>query len=233
MALIKSGDSTDILKVDPVSKAARTTLYSTDGIEFSPGQKDMAASIPVVLASDQSSIISKIVDSDGDTIEVTEKGNQGTFGLSVQEMKDAGRSQVCLVWEEMAGTAAVESALTNFTSGTRGCSVLGAGNFLQVSPGKTLRIQQVSVYVKATGTVTNLARFRIRQAIPILNSSPIIFDVVLPGSSAGAVTAGAGDVICIPIPDGLEVATGQQITFTWFTSANTCTVGMTIIGYEY
>jgi hypothetical protein len=38
MAVIKSGDSTDELKVDPTSKAARVTLYDTDGniVNFDP-----------------------------------------------------------------------------------------------------------------------------------------------------------------------------------------------------
>ena len=36
MAVIKSGDSTDQLTVDPVSKAARVSLYTEDGLPVNP-----------------------------------------------------------------------------------------------------------------------------------------------------------------------------------------------------
>ena len=36
MAIIKSGDSTDQLTVDPVSKAARVSLYTSDGLPVNP-----------------------------------------------------------------------------------------------------------------------------------------------------------------------------------------------------
>lgn len=161
------------------------------------------------------------------------KGVQGTVGMSVQSLKDAGRSQILLSWEEQAGTAAAESALANFTFGSRGGGALAAATKLTVTAGKILRIQSVSIYVKATSTVNNLARFRIRQAAPALNSSPVIFDEVIALEVTGTIAANAFHEKVVPIPDGLEVAGGQDITFTWFTQANTCTVGMSIVGYEY
>lgn len=154
--------------------------------------------------------------------------------VPVKQPKDTARAQVCLAWEEMAGTAAVESTLTNFTAGSRAGVALTAATNLTVTAGKTLRIQAVNIYVKATSTVNNLARFRIRQAASsIANTSPIIFDHVLALEVTGTIAANAFHEVSVPIPDGIEVAAGQQITFTWFTAANTCTVGMTVIGYEY
>lgn len=144
------------------------------------------------------------------------------------------RVQVCLAWEEMAGTANAESSLTNFTSGSNAGSALSAATLYTVTAGKTLRIQTVNYYMKATSTVTNLAKFRIRQAASsIANTSPIIYADSLVGSAMGAVTAGAGYSKNVLIPDGLEVPSAQQITFTWLTAANTCTVGLSIVGYEY
>jgi hypothetical protein len=138
-----------------------------------------------------------------------------------------------LAWEEMVGGAAAESALTNYTTGTLNGVALGADNKYTVTAGRRLQINGIGIYIKATGTVTNLARFRIRMATTVANTSPIIFDHVLVGSAAGAVTAGAGASLWIPFATGIEVMGGQQITFTWFTSATTCTVGMTINGYEF
>jgi hypothetical protein len=162
------------------------------------------------------------------------KGTQGTTGLSTQDLKDAGRQHVLLAWEEMAGTAAAESALTNFTFGTRNATALAAANNYTVSSGKTLRIQSIIIYVKATSNINNLARVRIRQAASgITNASPVIFDTVISLGAPGTVAANLLARDSCALPDGIEVAAGQQITFTWFTSANSCTVGMTILGYEY
>lgn len=163
---------------------------------------------------------------------ITAKGVQGSFGAAVQDLKDAGRSAISLNWEEVAGTAAVESALTNFTSGSRGGTALGAASSLTVTAGKTLRIVSVAYYVKATSTVNNIARFRIRHAATVANTSPIVFDRVL-AIELGTVAAGALCSQEASIPDGIEIAAGQQVTFTWFTAANTCTVGMNIVGFEY
>jgi hypothetical protein len=160
------------------------------------------------------------------------KGTQGATGMPTQALKDSGRQHISLNWEEMAGTAAAESALTNFTSGSRGGTALSAANQYTVQAGKTLRIHTVCLYVKATSTINNLARFRIRQAASVANSSPIIFDYVMSLESP-TVAASEAEALAIPLPEGIEVAAGQQITFTWFTAATTCTVGMGILGYEY
>jgi hypothetical protein len=160
------------------------------------------------------------------------KGTQGATGMPTQALKDSGRQHISLNWEEMAGTAAAESALTNFTSGSRGGTALSAANQYTVQAGKTLRIHTVCIYVKATSTINNLARFRIRQAASVANSSPIIFDYVMSLESP-TVAANEAEALAIPLPEGIEVAAGQQITFTWFTAATTCTVGMNILAFEY
>lgn len=159
------------------------------------------------------------------------KGTQGSTGLTVQNLKDAGRAHVSVNWELMTGTAAAESALTNYTSASRGGTALAAATSLTVTAGKTLRIQTVTITLLENAT-TAIGRFRIRQAATVANTSPIIFDAVL-GSFSGTAAAKIGQTQVIAIPDGLEVAGGQQITFTWFSDVNTCTLSMTILGYEY
>lgn len=162
---------------------------------------------------------------------VSSSGDEIKFG--------ALRQQVMLAWEEMAGTAGAESALTNFTLGTDSSAggaptALAAATSYTVPSGKTLRITAVLIYTKATSTVNNLSRFRIRSAASVANTSPPIWDMVINGVQApGTVTAGSGNSERIAIPDGIDIPAGQQVTFTWFTAANTCTVGMTIIGYLY
>src|SRR4029077_10032537 len=161
------------------------------------------------------------------------KGTQTARALGTQDLKDSGRQAVMLSWEEMAGTAAAESALTTFTRGSLTAAALTAASSYTVTAAKRLRIQSITLYLKSTSTVAVLARYRIRQAASaISNASPVIFDAVV-GLDAATFASGQADELAIPIPDGLEVAATQQITFTWFTSVNTCTVGLAIVGYEY
>lgn len=240
-------DNASSLTVDaPVGTPVFVRL--SDGAAALIGQKVMATSLPVVVASDQSAVpVSGTVTASGPLTDTQlrasavpvsaptlTKGTQAANGWSVQNLKDAGRSQIMLSWEEMAGTAAAESSLTNFTLGSKAAAALTAATNYAVTAGKTLRIQEVHIYTKATSTVNNLSRFRIRQAASVANNSPVIWDAVLLGVEApGTIAAGLGATAVYPIPDGLEVAASQQIAFTWFTAANTCTVGMTIVGYEY
>jgi hypothetical protein len=151
----------------------------------------------------------------------------------VKRSLENARQQVLLSWDEMAGTAAVESALTNATFRTENAVALGAASLYTVPAGKTLRITEVHCYVKATSTVNNLARFRIRQAAAVANTSPVIFNAIQAIDAPGTVAANLMSHRSYPLGDGIDVATGQQVAFTWLTAANTCTVGMTIIGFLY
>jgi hypothetical protein len=191
------------------------------------------ATLPALAAGTNRIGAIRPVDS-GDNDLTAAKGSQpaGRY-LAVQDAKDTGRQQVMLSWDEMAGTAGVESTLTNFTLGSENGVNLTAATNYTVPAGKTLHIQEITCYVKTTSTVNNLARFRLRQAAAILNTSPVIFNKLLALQQNG--TYLAGELIAVPfqIPDGLEVSTGQKIAFTWFTAANTCTVGMSLTGYLY
>jgi hypothetical protein len=68
MAVIKSGATSDQLTIDATSKAARVTIYNSSGTEIASfpatlGQKTMAGSQGVVLASDHSTIVTDDVSS--------------------------------------------------------------------------------------------------------------------------------------------------------------------------
>jgi hypothetical protein len=141
------------------------------------------------------------------------------------------RSPIMLSWEEMAGTANVESALTNFTIGTlNGASIPAATNY-QVTAGRNLLITGISVYYKSTNNTPDIAKFRIRTASSaIANTSPIIWSFTSVPSAT--VANNVGQSFWMNLGDGLKILNGQQITFTWNTSANGCTVGLNLIGYE-
>jgi hypothetical protein len=150
------------------------------------------------------------------------------------EVQDLIKRPLLLAWEEMSGTNAVESELTNYTHGTVNEVALGADTSYTVTASRRLVLTSIGIYIRATGTDTNYGCFRLRAAEAIAKDSPIIFSAVLPGSSSGAVTAGGGTSSFAPIPLGaIELRGGMKITFTWLTQTNTCKVGMVIMGYEY
>src|SRR5205807_2989888 len=139
------------------------------------------------------------------SVPVVVTGNVAGSLSGVVEKKDTGRNAVLLSWEEMAGTAAAESALTNFTLGSYAGAALGAATSYTVTATKTLHIQSITIYLKSTSTAAILARFRIRAAASgVGNASPVIFDAVI-GLDAATFASGQADELAIPIPDGLEV----------------------------
>jgi hypothetical protein len=141
------------------------------------------------------------------------------------------RSPLMLAWEEMAGTANVESALTNFTIGTLGGASLPAATSYTVTAGRNLLVTGISLYYKSTNATPDKAIFRIRTAASgISNTSPIIWQFISVPSAT--VANNIGHSFWMNLGDGLKILNGQQITFTWNTSANGCTVGLSLIGYE-
>lgn len=156
--------------------------------------------------------------------------------VPVRSAIDTAVQQVLLSWDEMAGTANTESALTNATFRSENLVALGAATSYTVPAGKRLRVTNVNCYVKATSTVNNLARFRIRAVASgnVLNSSPPIFNVVQSIDAPGTVAANLTSQRAYTIPEGsLDLPAGAQLAFTWLTAANTCTVGMSVVGYLY
>jgi hypothetical protein len=168
---------------------------------------------------------------------VTAKGTQGGFALQTQDLKDAGRQSVSLIWESLA-TSTTESTLTNFTAGQRGGSALGAATNYQVSSGKTLRLQAINAlwYAGSTApTAPAILRIRVRQAATVANTSPIIWQGTI-GVPSAMTAAASYSSSWSDIPEGLEVAAAQQITVTVKLQAaggTGTTTDVVVVGYEY
>ena len=143
----------------------------------------------------------------------------------VTEKKDVGRQQVLLSWEAVGGTTT--EALTNFTNGSRGGVALAAASSYTVSAGKTLRIQTVIISLGQNGSSAANYRVRIRQAAAVTAASPVVF-----AAGGGGPSNTSGELVCV-IPDGLEVAAGQQIAMTHLDSAAGGILSVAIIGFEY
>ena len=155
------------------------------------------------------------------------KGTQGTNALTVQEYKDSGRTYVTLFADAVNST--ITDALITFQYNKGGTVTTGVTNY-QVTAGKTLRIQSISVAASASGSTVQ-CKFRVRSGAATLSAtSPILWgrfqasNASLPGESTDQ------------IPDGLEIAAGQQIGISGIQltgSAGNTQWTISIVGYEY
>lgn len=144
----------------------------------------------------------------------------------ITEKKDTGRQQLFLSWENVAGVTA-ESAPVVFTSGSRGAVALPAATSYTVSAGKTLRIQAVTLMLGQNGSTACNYRVRLRQAAAVTNTSPVIFFAAAGGPSNTC------SAFAVPIPDGLDIPSGQQIALTHIDTATGGVFSVSLVGFEY
>src|SRR5271166_6321668 len=155
------------------------------------------------------------------------KGTQGTNALTVQDYKDSGRTYVTLFADAVNST--ITDALITFQYNKGGTVTTGVTNY-QVTAGKTLRIQSISVAASASGSTVQ-CKFRVRSGAATLSAtSPILWgrfqasNASLPGESTDQ------------IPDGLEIAAAQQIGISGIQlsgSAGNTQWTISIVGFEY
>ncbi len=163
--------------------------------------------------------------SDGTNLQplsVTVKGTQGARGLAVQELKDAGRVYVTFVLDAIAGVTT--EALTSMAINKGGTA--SSATSYTVTAGKTFRVQSMTACISSSSG-TNSARVRLRSAGTVSATSPILCTLQA-GASSGAV----GDTTQV-VPDGLEIAAGQQFGLSQIASGTSAIVTCCVIGYEY
>lgn len=164
-------------------------------------------------------------------ISATLKGTQGTYAVTTQAMKDSGRTYVVITLDRVTGVTS--EALATMTI-NRGGTVT-TGTSYTVTTGKTLRLQSiVSTVIDTTGTVA-YGRVRVRAASTVSASSGIIInqDVATTQAGGAGVGTGCGFSQEQSIPDGLEIAGGEQIGISQIMSTTSSTVSVSLIGYEY
>lgn len=192
------------------------------------GQATMAASIPVVLSSNQTAIPV--------TQATLTKGTQGATGVTTQDLKDSGRTHIIFSATAVAaGATTTETAITLVkSSGTSATS--SAASFV-ITSGKRFRITAISFATRgnATATIqTTTFNFRINTGGSVTTSST---PILLSARSATPATASAWDRVMLTIPDGFEILGDGTLQFgitaaaTYVTNAPTWDVN--IIGYEY
>lgn len=227
-AVIGVDDNGSSLTVDaPVGTPVFARL--SDGAAALIGQKVMASSLPVAIASDQSAVPV--------TAPTLTKGTQGANGFSVQDLKDAGR--VNIMWTLEFSPAAVAEALMTMTESRDGAAT-STFTTKVITNGKRLRVLSWNLCVENTlGVNPKRAKLRMRfnTAGAVVVGSPLQGNLL--ASVATAVNT-IGQSALDDFPDGIEYAGDgtKQIGFTlefpdWVTAAQTGKVYVTIAAYEY
>lgn len=159
-------------------------------------------------------------------ISTTIKGTQGAYAVAVQELKDSGRTYV--VFPLDAATLVTSEALASVNV-NKGGTLQGAATTYTVTTGKTLRIQSISASVQGTNSTVQYVKVRVRSGASVTASSPIVINLFVSNTgSTNAIGFAEQDV-----PDGLEIAGGQQVGISQLGGTANGTVSVTVIGYEY
>lgn len=172
----------------------------------------------------------------GEFASVTEKGTQGSFGLSTQDLKDSGRSQRVIYIDSFQIAATAETLLTASYSTDNAAPTTGTS--YNVTAGKTFVMQSISAALHSTtGNTTNVtAILRLRCAVgAAIVSSPIQLILPLLGTAAVNQTGGAS---VITFPDGWEfdALSGIAVTIAcpgYVSTTAAPLLSLTITGYEY
>jgi hypothetical protein len=216
----------------PVSGTVTANVGTTNGLALdasvtalsakfgSVGQKSMAASAPVVIASDQSAIpVAQ---------PALTKGVQGASGVTTQDLKDAGRVIKTYVGTLLAGSVA--EALITLTPYADFVAGIPASSF-GVTAGKRLRLQSIVVAWRnttaAAGSVT--VRFRVNAGV-VLATTPTQLAIT---TTAAAAAIGDGNTVTVLFPDGMELSGAMQFGLTQMAKAVVVGFDVTVVGYEY
>ena len=217
------------LPTGAATSALQTTLNAQ--VPTTLGQKAMAASMAVVIASDQSAV--------GVTPPTLTKGTQGATGVSTQDLKDAGRVNIAWTVVDQALTAATETLMT-VTESRDGAAVTTFTSTI-ITSGKRLRITSVTAYAEAGGSVPVAARvsvrLRVNTAGAATNASPLQIFLKMPllGATVKTVVSQFAD-----FPDGIEfLGDGtKQLCWTvlcpeWATTTELPVVSLNVFGFYY
>ena len=225
----------------PIQDSAGNNLTSTSGALDVNVKSNTDTPIPVSAvslplpagASTDTSLTngaakSQIVNGSGSVVDVQPRGTQGSLFLCVQEAKDSGRTYVVITIDRIAGVTT--EALATFTI-NRGGTVT-TGTSYTVTAGKVLRLQSFVATILDSTTTTVNGRVRVRSAGTVSVTSGVILASDC-GDMTGTAVAGSGEAVPVQIPDGLEIAAGQQIGISQVVSSTSSTVSVCLIGFEY
>lgn len=197
------------------------------------GQQTMAASVPVVIASNQSAVPV--------TPPTLTKGTQGAQGVSTQDLHNAGRNARIFILDTYTA-APVAEALESVVQWYGNAAVVGTTQPAVVPAGKTLRLTNWVMMYSSLATVGHaVVRVRINTGGLVVLASPLAFEFYA-GSQSGATTTAMTGGISLSFgefPEGFEIpaAAGIGFTLAGYGPTGTLTleggVRFVVSGYEY
>lgn len=183
---------------------------------------------------------------------VTAKGTQGTYGLSVQDLKDSGRSTICWTLDQFAPASASETMLTVTQSINGAATTTNAGYTLgNGTNGRYLWISSLHLAYEIAGSAVATFRpiyvaLRFASGGSISTSSPLVgrFAACCGGvvvAPSPATQVGGGEANNFTFADGLIFGPSdgtKQIGFSaiapgWVTATTIAKLTMTCIAFEY
>lgn len=137
------------------------------------------------------------------------------------------RTAVVLSFSSVTGvTSEALVTLKIFKGGVEQAS----GTAYTVTTGKTFRLQTYHGSVIGTGASGNSSKMTIRASSTVSTTSPIAGVLFVHNQAA---TAAVGGSDTVPIPEGTEIASAQQIGVSHLDSGTANTINFVAIGYEY
>src|SRR5271154_1434013 len=161
------------------------------------------------------------------------KGTQGATGFSVQDLKDSGRTYLTLTATAAAGVITTEAMLS--MSQNKGGTVTAAQTSYTITSGKTLRIQNISISVRAAAAAVPFSRVALRSNTAGATVAGSALVVQLPEVFGISATSGVGGQMSMDFPDGLEIAGNGTVSIglSHLDQATTNIINITLTGYEY
>lgn len=158
----------------------------------------------------------------------TAKGIQPLLSVPTQDVKDSGRTYMTFYIDSIAGVTTEALATMNInTAGT----VTTATSYT-VPTGKTLRLTSINGTIRQTTATDVYGRVRARSAATVSATSGIIMNLDVP-SGFGTGAAGDGTAVNYTVPDGIEIAAGQQLGISQIVSSTSSTVSCIVTGFLY
>ena len=157
-----------------------------------------------------------------------QKGTSSGGYMPTQDAKDSSRTLMTFYIDAIAGVTT--EALVTMNINTAG--TVTTGTSYTVPTGKTLRLLNIQTTVKASATTAVSGRVRVRSATSVTATSGIVMATDTP-SLNGTIAAGVGGTAGYAVPDGVEIAAGQQIGISQIASSTSSTVSAIVTGFLY
>lgn len=235
-----------------VTGTVASNITQIGGSTLTIGQQLAAASIPVILPA---ATVTTLTPPTSVTVtqatpanlnatvtqQTLTKGTQGSTGVSVQQLHDAGRNTRIFMLDAITA-APVAEALATVVQWYGNAAVAGTTTPAVVPAGKTLRLTGYKIQYQSLATVGYaVVRIRVNTAGVAVLASPLVASFEA-GSGSGATTAAMTGGVTVEtgsFPEGLEIPAAAGIGFSvaGYGPTGTLTleggVRFEVHGYEY